>query len=65
MRTYSNRPQISAHAADTKPLTENELRVAAHRVYPDFTVEKVWLVAPRQHAGRHLDEPRPAPATKN
>lgn len=43
MRTYSNRPQISAHTADTKPLTETELRVVALRVYPDFTVEKVWL----------------------
>ena len=34
MRTYSNRPQVSAHAADTKPLTEDELRAAAQRAYP-------------------------------
>jgi len=42
MRTYSNRPQISAHAAEATPLGEDELRAAALRVYPDFTVEKVW-----------------------
>jgi uncharacterized iron-regulated membrane protein len=42
MRTYSNRPKISKHAADAKPLTEDELRAVARRAYPDFTVEKVW-----------------------
>lgn len=42
MRTYSNRPQVSAHAPDTKPLTEDQLGAAAHRAYPDFAVEKVW-----------------------
>jgi uncharacterized iron-regulated membrane protein len=43
MRTYSNRPQVSQHAPDTKPLTEDQLRAVAGRAYPDFTVEKVWL----------------------
>jgi len=43
MRTYSNRPQISAHAADATPLTEDQLRDVALRAYPGFTVEKVWL----------------------
>jgi len=42
MRAYSNRPQVSVHAPDATPLTEDELRVAARRVYPDFTVDKVW-----------------------
>jgi len=42
MRAYSNRPQISAHTPDTKPLSEEQLRAAALRAYPDFTVEKVW-----------------------
>jgi len=42
MRAYSNRPQVSVHAADAKPLTEDQLRAAAQRAYPDFTVEKVW-----------------------
>jgi uncharacterized iron-regulated membrane protein len=42
MRAYSNRPQVSAHAADATPLTEDELRVAAARLYPEFTVDKVW-----------------------
>jgi uncharacterized iron-regulated membrane protein len=42
MRTYSNRPTVSVHAADAKPLTEDELRAVALRAYPDFTVEKVW-----------------------
>jgi len=42
MRTYSNRPQVSAHAPDAKPLTEDELKIAAKRAYPAFTVEKVW-----------------------
>src|SRR3954466_3094227 len=43
MLRYVNRPKISAHTADQKPLTENELRVAALRAYPSFTVENVWL----------------------
>jgi uncharacterized iron-regulated membrane protein len=42
MRTYSNRPQISAHAPDQKPLSEEQLTVAAHRAFPDYAVEKVW-----------------------
>jgi uncharacterized iron-regulated membrane protein len=42
MRTYSNRPKISAHAADAKLLNEDQLRVVAARAYPGFTVEKVW-----------------------
>src|SRR5438105_8679914 len=42
MRAYSNRPQISAHAPDQKPLTEEQLTVAAHRAFPDYAVEKVW-----------------------
>jgi uncharacterized iron-regulated membrane protein len=42
MRTYSNRPKISAHAADAKLLTEDQLRDVALRAYPGFTVEKVW-----------------------
>jgi uncharacterized iron-regulated membrane protein len=42
MRTYSNRPTVSVHAADAQPLTEDELRAVALRAYPDFTVEKVW-----------------------
>ena len=42
MRAYSNRPQVSAHAADARPLTEDQLRVFAQRAYPDFRVEKVW-----------------------
>src|SRR5215813_8473071 len=42
MRTYANRPQISAHAPGTKPLTEEQLRAIALRAYPDFGVEKVW-----------------------
>src|SRR5438105_13385449 len=41
-RTYSNRPQVSIHAPDQKPLTEDQLKAAALRAYPDFTVEKVW-----------------------
>src|SRR5437870_4944734 len=41
-RMYSNRPQVSMHVADAKPLTEDQLRVAALRAFPDFTVEKVW-----------------------
>jgi len=42
MRAYVNRPQVSAHTADTKPLNETALRAAALRAYPDFEVEKVW-----------------------
>lgn len=42
MRTYANRPQVSMHAPDQTPLTEDQLKAAALRVYPDFTVEKVW-----------------------
>ena len=42
MRTYSNRPQVSAHTSSATPLTEDQLRIAAQRVYPTFTVEKVW-----------------------
>ena len=42
MRTYSNRPQVSVHAPDAKPLTEDELKIVAKRAYPAFTVEKVW-----------------------
>ena len=42
MQIYSNRPKVSIHATDAKPLTEDQLRVAAQRVFPDFTVEKVW-----------------------
>jgi uncharacterized iron-regulated membrane protein len=42
MRTYANRPQVSVHAADQTPLTEDQLKAAALRVYPEFTVEKVW-----------------------
>ncbi len=42
MRAYSNRPQVSAHAADAKPLSEDLLRGFAQRAYPDFRVEKVW-----------------------
>ena len=42
MRAYVNRPQVSAHTAETKPLDETALRAAALRVYPDFQVEKVW-----------------------
>jgi uncharacterized iron-regulated membrane protein len=42
MRTYSNRPQVSAHASGAKPLTEEQLRAVALRAYPGFTVEKVW-----------------------
>src|SRR4051812_8242370 len=42
MRTYSNRPTISIHAPDAKPLTEDELKIAAQRAYPAFTVDKVW-----------------------
>ncbi len=42
MRTYGNRPQVSVHSADQKPLTEEQLALAAHRAYPDFAVEKVW-----------------------
>jgi uncharacterized iron-regulated membrane protein len=42
MRTYSNRPQVSAHAADAKPLTEDQLRAIALRAFPGFSVEKVW-----------------------
>jgi uncharacterized iron-regulated membrane protein len=42
MRTYSNRPQISAHAPGAKPLTEEQLRAVALRAYPGFEVEKVW-----------------------
>jgi uncharacterized iron-regulated membrane protein len=42
MRTYSNRPQIGART-DVKPLTEEQLRAAALRAFPDFTVEKVWI----------------------
>src|SRR5712671_1145105 len=42
MRTYSNRPQVSAHAADAKPLGEDQLKAAALRAYPDWTVDKVW-----------------------
>ena len=42
MRTYSNRPQVSVHAANARPLSEDELKIAAERKYPTFTVEKVW-----------------------
>jgi uncharacterized iron-regulated membrane protein len=42
MRMYVNRPQLSVHAADAKPLGEDALRAIATRVYPDFTVDKVW-----------------------
>ena len=42
MRAYVNRPQVSAHAADAKPLTEAQMRVFAQRAYPSFEVEKVW-----------------------
>ena len=41
-RAYANRPQVAVHAPDQKPLTEDQLKAAALRVYPDFTVEKVW-----------------------
>jgi uncharacterized iron-regulated membrane protein len=43
MRAYSNRPQVSVHAADAKPLGEDGLRAAARRAYPEFTVDKVWI----------------------
>ena len=42
MRIYANRPPVSLHTPDAKPLTEDELRIAAQRAYPAFTVEKVW-----------------------
>ena len=42
MRAYVNRPQVSAHTTETKPLNEPALRAAALRAYPDFEVEKVW-----------------------
>jgi uncharacterized iron-regulated membrane protein len=42
MRTYANRPQVSVHAPNATPLSEDELKIAAQRVYPAFTVEKVW-----------------------
>jgi uncharacterized iron-regulated membrane protein len=42
MRTYSNRPQIQART-DVKPLTEEQLRAAALRAFPNYTVEKVWM----------------------
>jgi len=42
MRTYANRPQIKART-DVRPLNEEQLRAAALRAFPDFTVEKVWL----------------------
>ena len=42
MRAYTNRPQVSAHDATTKPLSEGAMRAAAERLYPDFRVEKVW-----------------------
>jgi uncharacterized iron-regulated membrane protein len=42
MRMYANRPTVSAHAADARPLTPEQLGEAARRAYPDFTVVKVW-----------------------
>jgi uncharacterized iron-regulated membrane protein len=42
MRTFANRPQISAHDASTPRLTEDQLRAAAERAYPDYRVTKVW-----------------------
>jgi uncharacterized iron-regulated membrane protein len=43
MLKYVNRPKVSAHTADTKPLSEDQLRVFAQRAYPDFSVANVWL----------------------
>ncbi len=42
MRIYVNRPQVSVHAPDAAPLSEDALRIAAQRAYPAFTVDKVW-----------------------
>ena len=42
MRTFANRPQISKHDLSTYRLSEDELRAAAQRAYPDYRVAKVW-----------------------
>src|SRR5258708_6458972 len=42
MRTFANRPQISKHDLSTYRLSEDELRAAAQRTYPDYRVAKVW-----------------------
>jgi uncharacterized iron-regulated membrane protein len=42
MRTFANRPQISAHDASSRRLSEDELSAAAQRAYPGYQVTKVW-----------------------
>ena len=42
MKTFANRPHISAHDASTQRLTDDQLRAAAERAYPDYRVTKVW-----------------------
>jgi uncharacterized iron-regulated membrane protein len=42
MRMFANRPQVSAHDASSYRLSEDELRAAAERAYPDYHVTKVW-----------------------
>jgi uncharacterized iron-regulated membrane protein len=42
MRTFANRPQVSAHAPGQAQLTDDALTLAATRAYPAYTVEHIW-----------------------
>jgi uncharacterized iron-regulated membrane protein len=50
MRSFANRPDVSAHDAMTHRLSDDELSAAAARAFPDATVTKVWR-------GRNAERP--------